>query len=143
MYFYKEEAKILKYLKKKKKVNEKQVTEKFPDFDENYWFISTYIDKVDLSQKDFDDLMVEFNQKRFVDKTIPEDAEPPEYQPNTERIFYQLSREGHEYFYKKRHDAWLFWFPYIVTTLISIVAAAPTIYKIFKFISGLFIQGTP
>lgn len=37
-------------------------------------------------------------------------------------ILYSTNLKFDEYYEKKKHDAWLFWFPYLITTLIAVAA---------------------
>lgn len=54
---------------------------------------------------------------------------------------FSINHFGEEILEKRRHDKWLFWFPYIVTTIIALISAAPTIYKIINYFCRIFSSG--
>ena len=59
------------------------------------------------------------------------EIEPPEECFDNDYVYYSLNNSGYEHLEKRQHDAWLFWFPYIVTT---IIAASSVILQIANFI---------
>lgn len=59
-----------------------------------------------------------------------------------EPIIY-LTIFGDDVVLKHRREFWNFILPYGITTFIALISAAPTVYKIFKFICSLLTQDTP
>lgn len=120
----KREIKVLKYVKKHPNVTRRVLYLKFPFLKDDYCYVDQYL--------------------------IPDGEEPivlngmetGEYQL-TDDSTYRLSHTGEKFFQDKSDKFWSFILPYGITTFIALVSAAPTIYKIFKFICGLFAQGTP
>lgn len=95
---------MLKFIKKKKRVSEAVLLEKFNDFDSKRMNFSLLIVRTDEGEKEFEEKFEE------------------EYEENPSKVFYTLSREGYQYFDDKTHERWLFWFPYTITTLIAIAS---------------------
>lgn len=118
----KREHAILKYIKKNQPVSEKDLRDKFTNFDLCITYISSFIVKRDTDEaKRQEDMIKFFDSQR--DVPVGKVKEYVSDLPiNQHHILYTLSHCGEEYFEKKTHDAWLFWFPYAVTTIIAMVA---------------------
>lgn len=119
----KRELKVLKYVKKHPDVTRKVLYEKFPFLEYNYCYIRKYL--------------------------MPDGEEPVFHngydtgeKQLTDNSTYRLSHEGEQFFQDKSNKFWSFILPYGITTFIALISAAPTIYKILKFICNLFTKGT-
>lgn len=119
------EIKILSYIRRHTAVTGKQLTKKFPDIDEYYYHLKEKNICVEEAANVY--------SKEDRDKMKISDDEP---------IIY-LTIFGDDVVLKHRREFWSFILPYGITTFIALVSAAPTIYKIVKFICNLFTQGTP
>lgn len=77
--------------------------------------------------------MVEkYEYNRFIlqiPEYVNEEIELPECPKNTDYIYYRISRSGYEHLEKTAHDIWLFWFPYLVTTIIAALSLIAQIVK--------------
>lgn len=119
IYLRKDELKMLKFIKKKKRVSEAVLLEKFNDFDSKRMNFSLLIIRTDEGEIEFGENKAKFYASQ---KGIPIGQQknfPEEYEENPNKVFYTLSREGYQYFDDKTHERWLFWFPYTITTLIA------------------------
>lgn len=146
MYILKDECRILKYIKENPDITKSELLRKFPHFDNIRKDIIHCLDETNKNHDIFKEKEDDYNEKLYVYQ-IPEyvsgEIDPPEFIENNDNITYRINRAGREYFEKKHHDFWFFILPYGITTFIALISAAPTIYKIFKFICNLFVQGTP
>ena len=120
----KRELKVLKYVKRHPDVTRKVLYEKFPFLKDDYHYVQQH-------------LAAEGEEPIFYNG-----LETGEYQL-TDNSTYRLSHEGEQFFKDKSDKFWSFILPYGITTFIALISAAPTIYKIFKFIYNLFVKGTP
>lgn len=119
------EIKILSYIRRHTAVTGQQLTKKFPDIDEYYFHLKEKNIRVEKA--------VNVYGKEDRDKMKITDDEP---------IIY-LTIYGDDIVLKHRREFLHFILPYGITTFIALISSAPTIYKIFKFICNLFVQGTP
>lgn len=120
----KREIKVLKYVKKHPDITRKVLYEKFPFLEDDYHYVQKHL--------------VAYGEEPIFYNGL----ETGEYQL-TDNSTYRLSHEGEQFFKDKSDKFWSFILPYGITTFIALISATPTIYKIFKFICGLFVQGTP
>lgn len=120
----KRELKVLKYVKKHPGVTRKVLYEKFPFLEYQYAHIQKYLMPDDKSP-------TLFNEEGTIKYQFFDVSS------------YRLSHEGEQFFQDKSDKFWSFILPYGITTFIALVSAAPTIYKIFKYICDIFVQGTP
>lgn len=140
------EYRILKYIYKNPKITKSKLLQKFHDFEEYETSISEYvfeesknIDNVSetrgfLINKAVDSKMPIREVSKYVDANMPD----VENIIDNSLIFFSAKKSFKEYLEKRRHDRWLFLFPYAITTMISIISASPTIYKIIKFMLKFF-----
>lgn len=110
---------VLKYVKRHPEVTKRNLYEKYDFLEKDYKYIGDF-------------LCIE-NQEPEVDNGMPTGK-----WLIVDTSTYVLNHAGYEQLEKKRHDTWLFWFPYAVTTIIAAISAAPTVVKIVKFICNLF-----
>ena len=126
----KKSFKILKYIYKNPGVTKERLVQRFPEFDKYRKFISDYViveDKnINIESEYEEKLLLEAQKKNL---NISETAE---YVNNNmldilnaiddKQIFYSVNLNFNEFYEKKKHEACLFWFPYIITTLIALFA---------------------
>ncbi len=110
---------VLKYIKRHPEVTRENLYKKFDFLEKDYEYVSPYL-KIDNKQRIVEDGM-DTGKEEVVGSST-----------------YVLNHAGYEKLEKKRHDTWLFWFPYVITTIIATISATPTIVKIVKFICNLF-----
>lgn len=145
------EYRILKYIYKHPKITKLKLLQKFHDFEEYQTSISEYVFEENKNKDDISetrDCLV--NQALDAEMSIGEISEyVKKNMPDIENIvdnsliFFSTKKSFKEYLEKRRHDRWLFLFPYAITTMISFISASPTIYKIIKFVINFFTKGTP
>lgn len=124
----KQHYKVLKYIHKHQPIRKSDVLKKFPDFEKYLTHISEYLDIEDQNkdiQKSVESQLVK--EAKELGLNVGETSEyiqsyMPNDNPNDSYIFYSTKLLFQEYLEKKRHDAWLFWFPYIITTIIAIAS---------------------
>lgn len=120
----KRELKVLKYVKKHPDVTRKVLYQKFPLLQDDYCYVREYL--IPDGEEPVFNNGYDTGEKQLTDDST-----------------YRLSHKGEQFFKDKIDKFWSFILPYGITTFIALVSAVPTIYKIFKFICGLFAQGTP
>lgn len=120
---------MLKFIKKKKRVSEAVLLEKFNNFDSKRMNFSLLIVRTDEGEKEFEEKQTKFYASQTGIPLNKQEKFEEEYEENTNKVFYTLSREGYQYFDDKTHDTWLFWFPYTITTLIAIASLLAQIFK--------------
>lgn len=133
IFLQKSELKILKYIKKRGSVSELELRQKFKSFETDKYYISSLIQTRDLNEEESEMRRIQYYSSR--DESIPVGLQEPyedDIESNPYYITYTLSRAGYEYFYQKRHDAWLFWFPYGITTLIAATSVIVQLINLFK-----------
>lgn len=108
------EYRVLKYIKKHPKVTKEKLYKKFDFLKDDYKYVSEYVYISDL-QPDVVDGVVTYSWVAVDTST------------------YELNHLGEEQLERKQHDACLFWFPYIITT---IIALASVVIQILNFING-------
>lgn len=116
--------KVLKYVKKHPEVTRENLYKKFDFLNSDYRYVA-------------DCLIIENQQPAF------ENGLPTGRWGVVDNSTYRLNHFGYEQLEKKQHDAWLFWFPYAITTIIAAISAAPTAVKITEYVFDLFLKGTP
>lgn len=147
----KQQYRILKYIYKNPEIKKSELLQKFPDFEKHERGISEYV-YVTNKNKDAvseieEKLFKEASEKHlpilesseYVDKNMPKDIQNI---TDNSLITYSTKLNFQEYLENKRHDEFVFWLPYAITTFIALVSAAPTIYKIVIFIYELFQKST-
>lgn len=122
--------KILKYIYHNPNITKEEILKKFPEFekykncileyvlvaDNNIDIVGTYEEKL---FKEADRLNLNVSEKSsYIEENMPDE----ENVIDNKLILYSTNLKFDEYYEKKIHDAWLFWFPYTVTTLIAIAA---------------------
>lgn len=127
------QRKILKYIYKHPRSTHSTLLRKFPDFTDYTGISPEYLiiqdEYVDAEQAWEQKLSAEASKKRlsiaetqeYIQSHIPKDklisvADPDDYK------FYSTNLAFQEYLEKRRHEAVLFWVPYILTTLIAAVS---------------------
>lgn len=120
----KREIKILKYIKRHPNVTRKTLFCKFPNFGKDYNHMKCCFD-------------AEGDEPIIVDGVDTGETQL------TDKSTYRLNYKGEQFLEERSDKFWSFILPYGITTFIALISAAPTIYKIFKFICNLFVQGTP
>lgn len=101
--------KVLKYVKRHPEVTKKKLYEKYSFLESDYRYISVFL-YIENQEPEFDNGM------------------PTGRWIVTDNSTYALNHSGYEQLEKKRHDTWLFWFPYIITTLIAIASLIAQFY---------------
>lgn len=143
LYIRKDYYKILCYIKKNYSVSKSELLRVFPHFDNVYSYIKFALDEEDKNEEIFQDKLEKYNYYLHV-LELPEyvngEIQPPEVCSNNDYIYYTLNNSGYEHLEKRQRDAWLFWFPYTVTT---IIAASSVILEIINFICEHCTKGTP
>lgn len=122
--------KILKYIHKNPKIKKSDLLMKFSDFEKYQNCISEYVivtdDNINLEKVEEETLIIEANQLGLsIGETsdyIKNNKARTENSINNSLILYSTNLNFNEYFEKKKHDAWLFWFPYTLTTFIAIAS---------------------
>lgn len=117
---FRREIKILKYIYWRKVVTNKQLSKRFHDIDYYYEHLKTKYIHEDAAK------LVLFDSVRKR-KHIPDD----------EPVFY-LTIYGDDVVVNNRHQFWGFFFPYVITTIIALISAAPTIHKIINYFCRIF-----
>lgn len=122
--------KILKYIYHNPNITKEKVLIKFPEFMKYENCISEYVivtdNNVDIVGKYEEKLILAAEQLNINMSKIPSYIE--ENMPEIKNviddtlILYSTNLKFDEYYEKKKHDAWLFWFPYLITTLIAVAA---------------------
>ncbi len=122
--------KILKYIYRNPNITKEKVLKKFPEFMKYEKCISEYVivtdNNVDIVEKYEEKLIMEADQlnlnisemSSYIERNMPDIKNVID----DRLILYSTNLKFDEYYEKKKHDAWLFWFPYIITTLIAIAA---------------------
>lgn len=145
----KQHYKVLKYIHRHKKISKAELLKKFPFFESCLTYISEYVYVEDENEKNQnaikDSLVIKAKELNLNIGQTSEyiNANMPELPYDDSLVFYFTKLSFQEYLEKKRHDAWLFWFPYTITTIIAAISAIPTVVKIIEYISGLFLKGAP
>ena len=147
----KETYRILKYIYKNPQITKSELLAKFPDFEKYKSTIKPYTIKDDknedkeanaelkLIQEASAQHLSNINVEKYVKKNMPDVKNITD----NSLICYSTNFVFEEYMERRRHEAWLFWFPYTITTIIAVISATPTIWKIICFICELFSKGTP
>ncbi len=117
----KREYKVLKYVKRHPGVTKQRLYSKFPFLEDDFHYINDYFWIDDLEKDVCNGL--ETGTSHVVDTST-----------------YRLKHKGYEEIEKKRHDKWLFWFPYAITT---IIAATSAIFQALNFIMENFPKVAP
>ncbi len=140
---------ILKYIYKHPRITKARLLEKFRDFEKYQSCISEYVivenENRDRESEIMEKLILKAGelglsigeQCEYINANMPEDIDNPVY---NSLIFYSTNNLFQLEIERRRHDARMFWVPYIITTIMAIIAAAPTIHKIFKFIFQIFLK---
>lgn len=122
--------KILKYIYRNPNITKEKVLKKFPEFMKYENCISEYVivtdNNVDVVGKYEEKLIMEVDQlnlnisemSSYIERNMPDIKNAID----DRLILFSTNLKFDEYYEKKKHDAWLFWFPYIITTLIAIAA---------------------
>lgn len=136
--------KILKYIYKHPSTTRATLLNNFSDFKTYENTINDYVTKVDKN-RDLEQEAVEklFEEASRLNMPIGEQSEyvrnhMPDIQNVTDNslISYSTNLNFEEHLEKRRHDRWLFWFPYIVTTVIAIVSVVVQIINLrFDYLS--------
>lgn len=143
IYVRKDHCKILYYLKNHYSVSRSEILRAFPHFDNVYDYIKFALDKTDNNEEIYKDKLDKYNLYLHVLKYpdyVNGEIEPPEPCYDNDNIYYSLNNSGYEYLEQKRRKAWMFWFPYIVTT---IIAAMSVVLQIINLICEHCAKGTP
>lgn len=123
--------KILKYIYKNPNISKSELEKKFSDFGKYQSCISSYVSKtennVDIERKTEEELIEEAYKlglnntelAKYVKEHTPDNVQNI---TNNSLIFYSTNLTFEEYNEKRKHDTWLFWFPYTITTLIAIAS---------------------
>lgn len=122
--------KILKYIYRNPNITKEKIVKKFPEFEKYKKCISEYVlvtdNNVDIVEKYEEKLIMEAGQLNLniseMSAYIEENMPDVKNVIDNNLILYSTNLKFDEYYEKKRHDAWLFWFPYIITTLIAITS---------------------
>lgn len=145
----KQHYRVLKYIHKHKGIDKAKLLKRFPDFEDSLIYISKYLYVEDENKKDLEiikghlskkanELKLNSNQRlEYIESNMLK------FTYDDSVVFYSTKLSFQEYLEKKRHDTWLFWFPYTVTTVIAVISATPTVIEIIKYIFALFSKGTP
>lgn len=148
----KRQYRILKHIYKHPEITKSALLQKFPDFQKHEKSISEYVQVTDKNKDIVSETqemlhyeaskkhMTVSEQTMYVNKNMPKNIQ------NTiddSLITYSAKLNFQEYLENKKHKAFLFWLPYIITTFIALISAAPTIYKIIIFILNLLQKSTP
>lgn len=138
------QRKILKYIYKHPRSTHSTIIREFPDFMEykdasiEYLIISN--EYIDPEKAQEDKLLQEASKLRisipetykYVEEHMPKDKLVSVPDPSDHK-FYSTNLKFQEYLEKRRHEAFRFWIPYGLTTLI---AALSVIFEILNFIHG-------
>lgn len=126
----KKSYKILKYIYKNPTISKGKICEKFSDFERYESTILDYViiedNNVDIEQESIEKLILEADEKgmKISEQTdyITENMKDIENVYDEELVLYSTNLKFNEYREKKKRDAWLFWVPYTITTIIAIIA---------------------
>lgn len=122
--------KILKYIYRNPNITKEKVLKKFPEFMKYENCISEYVtvtdNNADVVGKYEEKLIMEADQlnlnrsemSSYIERNMPDIKNVID----DRLILFSTNLKFDEYYEKKKHDARLFWFPYIITTLIAIAA---------------------
>lgn len=147
----KQQYRILKYIYKNPETKKSKLLQKFPDFEKYERSISEYVYVTSKNNNTVSEIEEKlFNEANEKHLSILESSEyvrnnmPKDIQNITDNslITYSTKLNFQEYLESNRHDEFVFWLPYTITTFIALVSAAPTIYKIVMFICELFQKST-
>lgn len=122
--------KILKYINQNPNVSKLKLQEKFSDFEKYETYISEYVFKtnnnVDIEQNTEEKLILKAQNLGFdisqTSKYIKENMENIKNVTDNGLILYSTNLRFDEYKENQTYNAWLFWFPYTITTLIAIAS---------------------
>ena len=122
--------KILKCIYRNPNITKEKLIRKFPEFEKYTNSISEYVivtdNNIDIVGAYEEKLIKEAEQLNLNlskrSSYIEENMPVVKNVIDNNLILYSTNMKFDEYYEKKKHDAWLFWFPYIVTTLIAIAA---------------------
>lgn len=124
----KEHYKALNYIRRKNKVTETELYQKFPEFKDYSCKISSFYNKEDNNAKIYSEIEEKLVLKTSeLNMTMAESSEyihthMPELKHNSDLVTYQVSDNFLEFYEQKREKLLLFWLPYSITTLIAIAS---------------------
>lgn len=129
--------KILKYIYKNPNISKSELEKKFSDFEKYQSCISSYVSVKDTNKDIEEETRSKLNLEcQKLGLKIVESAEyVSKHMANVQNItddsliFYSTNLTFDEYYEKRKHDTWLFWFPYTITTLIAIASLLDQIFK--------------
>lgn len=122
--------KILKYIYKNPNISKSELEKKFSDFEKYQSCISSYVSVNDTNEDIEEETRSKLNLEcQKLGLKIGESAEyVSKHMANVQNItddsliFYSTNLTFDEYYEKRKHDTWFFWFPYTITTLIAIAS---------------------
>lgn len=122
--------KILKCIYHNPNITKEEILNKFPEFEKYKNCISEYVyitdNNIDIVGTYEEKLILEAERLNLnvseMSSYIEENMPDEENVIDNKLILYSTNLKFDEYYEKKIHDAWLFWFPYTVTTLIAIAS---------------------
>lgn len=127
----KRQYRILKYIYKNPEIKKSELMQKFSDFEKYEKSISEYVlvtDKnFDVESEIREKLSCEAMQKHmnnseiseYINQNIPKDIQNT---TNNSLIFFSANLKFQEELENRRRNAFLFWFPYSITTIIAIAS---------------------
>lgn len=125
--------KILKYIYKNLNISKSELEKKFSDFEKYQSCITAYVTKIDKNENCLDKFVAEAQSLGLTNGELNQYVS--ERMANVQDIdddlliLYSTNLTFDEYHEKRKHDTWLFWFPYTITTLIAIASLLAQIFR--------------